>query len=77
MTGDGVGGSEVQVSKRLSGKSCVQACFLQKMADDSINGVTVYHSGRGGCWCERNMKRVKESQTTYKTCLLKPGTHSV
>ena len=74
--GDGTGGTEVKISKTLTGRNCVRECRLRKRTDNSINGVTVFKDGSGGCWCEKNMKSVKKTTPTdkkYKTCLLKQG----
>ena len=72
-----MGGTEVKLSSTLSGPECVRACVVRKMTDSDINGVTVLQSGRGGCWCEKNMEKVSTSDKIYKTCLLKPGMISV
>ena len=71
--GHGTGGSEVKISDSLTGQFCIDACKTRKNTDPSINGVTVRRNGKGGCWCERNMKSVlKFSRSTrfYKTCAI-------
>ena len=74
--GDGGGVSEKKVSTSLTGGDCVDACREEMKKDSSINGVSVYKDGRGGCWCEQNLASLSKSTddtTTYKTCFLNSG----
>merc|ERR1712013_689023 len=67
--GDGAGYSEVKIGLQ-TGEHCVQACIRYKHEKDGrVNGVTILQNGRGGCWCELNMKS-RSSSHTYKTCFL-------
>merc|ERR1711962_935850 len=76
VKGDGAGGSEVKISNTLAGTACIKACMKRKITDKTINGVTVFQNGKGGCWCERKMNKVGKSARylrTYKTCLFGAG----
>jgi len=68
VRGDGTGGTETRIGNQ-KGNACINACVIRKRKDPRINGVTVYSSNQGGCWCEMNMNKVSAS-STYKTCYL-------
>ena len=70
--GDGAGGGEEKISSTRTGKECIDACIERRRVDTTVNGVTVYQDGRGGCYCENNMTTVGKSDD-YKTCLLEKG----
>merc|ERR1711907_143566 len=73
--GDGKGGGGFLRSgdKKIGlqrGQECVKACIAYRKHDHRVSGVTVYSSGKPGCWCEYNMK-YRNSNKTYKSCFLK------
>ena len=53
------------------GSECIVACIAKRELDTSINGVVIYsNSRRGGCWCEKNMKK-RNKNWKYQSCVLK------
>lgn len=67
LDGDGSGGTEKKIGNQ-KGEECVKACLELRKSDPFINGVTIYKSGKPGCWCELNMTGRDARGKTYKSC---------
>ena len=74
--GDGVGGYEIEVSRRpMTTEKCINACERLKNRFPGINGVTVHQSGFGRCYCEIGMTSWNQNKE-WKSCMTKQGNYT-
>lgn len=75
VTGDGSGGTEVNIGYKDTIKDCIIACAERKKENPKINGVTIPSkiSGKVNCYCEIGMTG-SNGGSSWQTCfMLLPG----
>jgi len=70
-TGDGTGGSEINVGVKRNAAECFKTCMERKKTVSNINGVTISSGSAVNvkCYCEKGMTGNNVNKK-YKTCKL-------